>query len=159
VALGAALLNRTQFKIRGQLDASCATTSRAPQKHSLVSPQFVSPLIGGDGNRIPTPLSLPPLRLAIGGPVLRTNARALPTELPIGGRPGRLFTSPSSSISPPLLAAKPPTMERTSQYCGGQGAAPRCLPLGRPSCTLRCSISSVETSDRLAVPRDLQNVF
>ena len=56
----------------------------------------------------------------------------------------RLFTSPSSSMSPTLLAVNPPTMERTSQYCGGQGAAPRCLPLGRPSCTLRCSIPTRE---------------
>lgn len=97
---------------------------------------------------MPAPLSLPPLQLVIGGRFSVQMHVHYQRNCPSEVAQCRLFTSPSSSMSPTLLAANPPTMERTSQYCGGQGAAPRCLPLGRPSCKLRVVLFRPECGEK-----------
>ena len=110
----------------------------------LGKPAVVSSLIAGDGNRCRRRFhslrSSSPSEGRFSVQMHVHYQRNCPSEV----AQCRLFTSPSSSMSPTLLAVNPPTMERTSQYCGGQGAAPRCLPLGRPSCTLRCSFPTRE---------------
>ena len=144
VALGEALLNRPQPRYEA---SSTHHVPQRPAHHSNAAWQACSCIVSHcwRWKPMPAPLSLPPLqrRRPEGRFSVQMHVhyqRNCPSEV----AQCRLFTSPSSSMSPTLLAVNPPTMERTSQYCGGQGAAPRCLPLGRPSCTLRCSFPTRE---------------